>query len=592
MKRSLRHLTLPLAALLLVGLLVPATRAADKSPAQMMPATTLFYVELDDPTKLYQTLLDHPLYKRVMELPDVKAAIENNPELDGLKQAVSVFEQQMGMPWRQALDGVTSKGVALGIDMANKGGVLLARGKDAATVNKFRDTVVQFAQQAAEDQGNANAIEQAEYRGITAHKLGEAYVATVGDLMIVTSNGKLGQHVIDAHLGGDAFSLADDSDFKAALASKRKGVTGWAYLKVRTLRDLGVAGDLLRPKNEDPGAEFLLGGVLNALRQAPFLTAEINVNKNDLRLSVGMPHDASKLSKSRQFFFAPSDANGSAPKPLKPDGTMLSISTYRNIAQFWRASPDLFNEQEAAKLAQADQQLSMFFGGRDFGNDILASLEPRFQFIVARQTFNTKGDRPIPAIKLPAFALVMETSKPELMHPYMQVAFTSSVSLVNLGASMQGYPMLMPNNAKRGKATLFSADYLTLPEDKGKKDAHMVYNFTPTMSLHGKHIVLASTRHIAEQVTDLILADKADETVQANTLIEIDPRIASMALRDNKEHLIADSMLKKGNDRATATREVDLLLTALQYIRGADLKLVPDDKTLRVELGLQFDYEK
>ena len=46
------------------------------------------------------------------------------------------------------------------------------------------------------------------------------------------------------------------------------------------------------------------------------------------------------------------------------------MSTYRDAAAMWAAADDLYDENAAAKVAQAESNLSNLFGGRDFGSEV------------------------------------------------------------------------------------------------------------------------------------------------------------------------------------------------------------------------------
>ena len=53
-------------------------------------------------------------------------------------------------------------------------------------------------------------------------------------------------------------------------------------------------------------------------------------------------------------------------------------------------------------MAQADSGLSAFLGGKSFGTDVLGSLRPQMQLVVAAQDFGAAGVKE-PTIKLPAY---------------------------------------------------------------------------------------------------------------------------------------------------------------------------------------------
>ncbi|HAD61408.1 MAG TPA: hypothetical protein DCG12_19385, partial [Planctomycetaceae bacterium] len=114
-----------------------------------------------------------------------------------------------------------------------------------------------------------------------------------------------------------------------------------------------------------------------------------------LEAKVSLPHDASWVPEQREFYFGP-DGAGRAPSIPAVKSPLFSLSTYRNFSEMWLRAPDLFTEGVNDGMAEADANLTTFFSGRDFGEDILGALTPEVSFIAARQDFT--DILPTPAI--------------------------------------------------------------------------------------------------------------------------------------------------------------------------------------------------
>src|SRR5262245_36441822 len=90
-----------LAVLVAVGTRTTAVGAAEKSAAELLPASIVGYLEVQQPGKTLDLVLDHPLAARFQEQPEFKAALQT-PQYERLTAALKRLEEQLGMPWRKA----------------------------------------------------------------------------------------------------------------------------------------------------------------------------------------------------------------------------------------------------------------------------------------------------------------------------------------------------------------------------------------------------------------------------------------------------------------------------------------------------------
>jgi hypothetical protein len=598
--------------------------AADRTAADLLPASTLFYAEVDNPKDLLGLVLDHPLFKRLEQSPDFQRALED-PKFKEFRAVVALVEARSGVPWRKAIEATAGHGLAIAFDANTQGLILLARADDKETADKVRDTLLEMVRQDAKGKGNPDPIETKKYRGLTGYKAGDAMIGTAGDWTVISNKQELAKAVADSFLDADSADkagpgLAADAEFKKARGDKvgngdRARPTAWAFVRLEPLRQK-MAGDSnplfdKNAKSEDAGAELILGGLLGPLRNAPYATASLTLDRQHLNLALSAPNDPSWGSQ-RKFFFAPAGEGGGAAKPLRPKNTILSLSTYRDLAGWWAAGPDLLNEGAAAKMAQADSGLSTFLGGKSFGTDVLGALRPQIQFVAAAQDYKAAGVSE-PGIKLPAFATVLrlkEGGAAQLRKPF-SLAFQSIVTFANLDGASKGRPMLAMNTQKRGGAEIFAASYdagdmEANPEPGAEKKADtkgespnkemmkaaaadLYLNFSPALVISKDHLILASTRQIAVELADLAAKEGGAEKlarVPENTLIEVSPQPGAALLKANREQLIAQSMLEKGNTRAAAEKEVDLLVKLVGGVKDAKIKLTPTDKAMTLELDV------
>ena len=105
---NLHRITSRLLLLLLTAaalVLVRDAAAADKSPREMMPLSTVVYAEMPQPQKLLDAVLDHPSVVELQNHPDYQKAFEN-PQVQEFLKVLALVEAKLGMKWRPAVPSV------------------------------------------------------------------------------------------------------------------------------------------------------------------------------------------------------------------------------------------------------------------------------------------------------------------------------------------------------------------------------------------------------------------------------------------------------------------------------------------------------
>jgi hypothetical protein len=599
--------------------------AAEKTAAQMLPASTLFYAEVHRPQDVIRLVLDHPLRKRLEQSEDYRKAFDT-PQFKEFMTVVEAVEKRSKVEWRKALEVSTGGGVVVAFDPETQGVVLLARSTDPATTTAIRDALLDLAKEDAAAKGKPSPIETVQYRGITAYKAGDSTVGNVGPWLVVSNKTPLAKAVADTFLDGGK-TLADDAQYKTARGADAaaSGRTAWAFVRLDPLRRFAPNHPVFdkSARSDNPAAELLLGGLAAAARNAPYVTASLTLKQEGLKLAVVAPHDAKWVPEGREFFFATGGKDGGADAPLKPKGTLLSVTTYRDLAAWWQAAPDVYTEGVAAQMAQADSGLSTFLGGKSFGTDILGAVAPQMQFVVAAQDYKA-ADVPEPTIKLPAFAGIFRLREKEAakanLGKHFRVAFQSIVALGNLDGASKGRPLLEMRTERRGGAEILyavyeppaAADAAAEPEAKAQdgktpapdaaKDAAakdpaekgVHYNFSPALVVSKTHLMFCSTKEIALELADLAAKQGGGESsrIPQNTLLDVSAKPIADLLRDNREQLVAQNMLEKGHDRAAAEKEIDVFIALVNAVRDAKISLTPTDKSITLEIDVRTDTSK
>ena len=104
-----------------------------------------------------------------------------------------------------------------------------------------------------------------------------------------------------------------------------------------------------------------------------------------------LPKDARPASVKG---YLPGPGEGTAP-PLRPPGTIASLSLWRDWATIWESRAELFAPEVVQGFAQLDTLAGQFFGGREFGADVLGSFDPHWRLVVAQQDYAAMKPAPI-----------------------------------------------------------------------------------------------------------------------------------------------------------------------------------------------------
>jgi hypothetical protein len=554
--------------------------AAEKTAPQLLPASVVAYVEIPRPAKWIDGVLDHPLAAEVMAHPDYQKYLAS-PQYRQYQEVMDAVEAKLGMPLRTAATMLSAEGIYLGGDLAAQGAVVLVQSSDEKCMETARETFVELARAQATKQGRGDPIKVEKEGDIDVYSLGETYYATHGRWLIVTKKPVLLRAVLN-NFGNESSSLAQDSQFQAVYKERPAEAALWSYVDFRLIGAVGMFKDLASRKSDNPVLELLAGGVIAALPDAPYVTGTLNFDGKTLGLTFAMPANVPAAAKRREFYFS-ADGNGQAPPLLAPKQTILSLSTWRDFASLWRHAPDLFNEQVNAGFVQAEAGLSTFFSGRNFRDEILGNLQPGMQLVVARQEYQDV----IPALKLPAGAIVVRMKNPEDTARIFKITFQSAIGFLNVVGGMNGVDPLDVNAERTDGLVVVTAEYLPPKDEALRKAAPPQFNVSPTAIFVGDKFILASSKSLAMEVLESVRREPA-AVKEVNTAIQADLGVLHAILTDNTESLVTQNLLQKGHDRAAAEKEIKGLLDALGHFQTTSMKLLADENSLKFSWDVEL----
>lgn len=548
------------------------------SAAKILPPSTIAVAHFRDPSVLVDSLLSHPLRPAIEALPPLEAAMEGD-QMRGFLGGLTLAEYRMGMKWQEVLQTVTANGTTVAFDPTNEAVIVLTKASGSEQLAGVIGEALEFVQAVSNNENQALQIDT--YREMQRIKAQDAIVLQVEDWLVATNKMKAAEELVDRFLE-ETPGLDTNSRFITATEAAKQDFQAAIWSDVKTIREAGLAQDLFQDQAQDFGAELIVGGILRTLVKTDYALVTVNLTEEAFTIEAAAPFQASWLEGPREFYFGQAAA-GKGPVAVHPNNELLSLSTYRDIAGLWLAKEDLFEERVIAELSQVDSNLSTIFSGVDFGEEVLGAAQPAIQIVATRQDFQDLST-PVPAIKLPAFALLFELREPEEVQRRFKIAFQSVIGFVNIGLGQQGQPQLEISTEQVNGTRVTSATYMADPDDEGRIN----YNFSPSLAFVDDRMILSSTQALAAEITQLMNSPTSSDTSAAHTTIDLDGNVLSDVLRDNRPQLVAQNMLEEGNAKAEAEAAIDTLLEAAELFKSLDAKLRAAEDVLRFNIDIQW----
>ncbi|MEZ6095940.1 MAG: hypothetical protein R3C03_17200 [Pirellulaceae bacterium] len=545
----------------------------------LFPADTSVFAQVDKLGDLVERILEHPLRSRIESLEPVKKGL-SSPQYVQAMLGVGLFESQLGTDWLSALKSLTDHGVFVGGNPLRREVGLAVHANDEVLLQKAVSTILTFVKNNDQAAGDSLVIEDYSTGKIATFR-NRAVVGRFSDWLLVSNNGDYLKAMANRLAQRSASSLADQTDFQQARELRSSDSDAFVYSAIDELRESGRAERIFQGTTTEPAVELLFGGILEALKSAPWVVGNIHINEAGVSLKASMPFDSETVPEQREFFFG-TRGLGRAPRPLELPDVLGQAVIYRDLGNWWLNKENLFPENVVAQLAQGDSQLSTIFGGVDFGAEVLGAVQPGLRLVIKNQEYAEGVD---PDVKLPSFALVARLQNPESGRRF-RISFQSLMGILNLSEGGMDRPQIELITTQEDGVTISSGTY---EPDGGHEGNQMIFNFSPAIAFQDDYMVVSSTRELALEVALATqdLDDQAD-TTNSNAQIKLDVNQINRILMDNRESLIANTMLQDGLKRSDAEARVDALLSVLEFGRDFNLDYRVDGKLMELDLNLNL----
>jgi hypothetical protein len=578
-----------------------------RMPEQLITADAAIALDMPRPDRFIDRLLD-PRYLAFVKLsPQYKKFLESK-NVTELHSVAKLIAAQLGTTWDQGLRDLTGGGIVAAVE-AEPGKAprvcVVITARKAELLDGANQSFLKLARQDAKGKGKPDPVKTFDHRGLVVYAVGGdngiAYTLAA-DKLIVSNGVKNLENLIDRFkekVGGTGqpvgaktaapATLADRPEWKVRRDRRDPDTLAWAFADLSRLRRLDPKrfGGANKP---DTGLIFLFGSWLEAFQKAPSLTAGLKWSDTELTATVDLP--VPKAGRAPIFKgYVPEPGKGTIP-PIKPAGTIACLSLWRDWATIWESRSELFTPEAVQGFAQLDTLAGQFFGGREFGTDVLGAFDPHWRLVIAQQDYAAL--KPEPDVKYPAVAIVAELNSADSdFGERFKVGFQAIVGISNVEKADKKGPALELGSEEVEGVKLATARYM-IPRSGGVATAtpNQRYNFTPATAQVGKYLILSSSVGLART---LIRELKSKENSAAGGF-ESDETLAVLAdgaelarlLEQNRSRLAMQLMLDRGQSKEAALQDVDLGLGLLRYLGQGSLVVRENAGATQLHVTLRF----
>ena len=566
-----------------IGLLAAPAQAAGEPAAPVtawLGQDAILVLEVPRPRVLLDWIFQDRVVQAVTANPAYRAAAANAE----FQQAVG-FVKHLEAKYNTNLSGLLGKLLGGGITLAvcPQDAVLIAvDSEDAKMLEELHEVVLLIARSDAQAKGRADQIASAEYRGVKGWRFApnESH-ALVGPRLLLTNKPERIKMALDLRADSQAASLATLPAYQAAKQAAGAEPVARLFVNTGVLKKLPQLDKALN-RHENPLAALLAAPLLAAIRDSNWLTAGIVVSGQTVTFNFAT--DSAPVDRSApEGFAAAESAQGGALPNFAVPRQIAGMSLYRDMHRFYAAKDKLFPDRTSG-LIFFENMMGIFFTGRDLTDEVLAETGPEIRLVVAEQKYDAKIGTP--RIQIPGFAFVFPMRHPDKFAPVMEEAWQKALGLINFTRGQKAEPGLILDRPIYGDVK-YTMSYFAPVGNEDKSAVDLRFNFQPSLAMTAGHVILSSTEGLARDVMDALKKETQGGTkpvAGAHTILEVDGARVASILRANRENLIQQSMVEKGNPRAQAETETDMLLKITEAVRQVKLTMGSYSNQARLQL--------
>lgn len=578
-----RKLFLPL--MLVYGMAAGQVRASENlaPAAEWLPQEVAVTLEVCNPKPLLELALGPKTVQAVTSHPLWMLA-RLTPQFQQLQEGIDYLESRLDTDWQSGVETLLGGG-AIVAATPNGAWLLIVDSRDAKMLGRLHDIVRQFAETQAGQKSESPRVNSSQHQGVTIWSFRpNDYHAVVGSRLIASNRRDTLLAALALRSAGGKGSLAQSAAYQQAMAAASSTVPVRMFVDLAVLRKRTPLGKVLG-REENPMGALLFGGIADVLRQSQWLALSLNVRDQRLTLEATAEGKTASAQGASAFAWPQDTAQGAMPLLAVPR-QLASLSFYRDLHGFYAAKDKLFPERTSG-LIFFENMMGIFFSGRDLTEEVLAETLPEIRFVVAAQQYDPAVGTP--QVQIPAFAAVFRLKNPAKFREVAEEAWQKAVGLVNFTRGQKGQPGLVIDRAEH-RGQKYSVAYFSAASIEDKNHLPSYYNFRPALALAADRLILSSTDGLARDLMDALQKEAADgvpPVAGAHTLASVDLMRVGKILQANREHLVRQNMLEKGNSKSQAELETDLFLKVLSYLGQS--RLTMDTRQGRAHASLELE---
>ena len=548
----------------------------EASLAARLPAGAIAYGEIVS----FKPLADQiPVadWRKVVEGSKQYKQFKNSPQYQQFQAGKQILAAVLGYDFETLVQRLLSTKVAVAVypreGQPQPGYLLVVQYPDRELWAKLRGQVEAWTALAAAGKMERETVAGRQIVGLDK----KVFYFTESDLFVASNDKKLLETASPILAGKPGAKLVDDPSFKTGVGSAKGNVARF-YLDSEKARKIYKRDRWAPEKVDNFIGTLLVQDLLELGSTSKTVVGGIDVEGKKLSLVVSIPGNPNRLGETYKGFLLDPKLAGATAAP-KVKGYLGGIVVRRDIKELYQQREKLVQESVQPEFDKFESGINNLVPGKNFVEDLLPMLGKQITLLAARQDFSERSGKP--AIKLPAFAMVAELSKPKEGSDFLTMLFQAIVPIMNFQLKENGgQPQLLAMEKHNGVDLTFARP---LMETKGDRLA-IVHNFQFCSATVGERYILATSRKLCENLIDAYKVPSLPKVEGRNIVFDWNPTEIAESLYENIDLLTANGV-KDGKPAAQAKEEATFFIEALKTISGAELatQVRPEDFQIRLE---------
>jgi hypothetical protein len=575
----LRHDRCCLAFLTLVLAALPARAESPPDPLRLVPAEADLFFKVENPRRLLDAVHYDELIEQLRGIPFLREQLES-ANVRRLLQFLAYYEKQLGFERMELLDRLAGGGVALGVKIGPNPApaLLVIQGRDEALMRKFLALTTEIVEAEIARQGAGEPTQRERYRDVEIVRFSkDAYAAVAGSALLVSNVGKTVQLGVDLFKDGGGKSLAGSPRVEEARKQLPPAPLAWASLNLETTLHKSL-GD-----SKGPSIFLLLGGWFDVARRAPYLAAGFYEKDGTYLASVRMPRGRHGMPAVLDGHLPPAGQVASRPL-LEPPGVLASASFYLDLAKLWEHRADVLDEQQLKGLNELEKNFQRLLAGANLG-DLLQQVGTQHRLVVVHQAKSVY--KTTPAVRLPAFAIVLDMRKPEKLGRSLEAILRAAALLAGTQVRLK---LVEEEHGDRTIVGYRLVEGESLPGDP----TNLRYNFCPCFVRVGNQFVVSSTMELGHKLVDLLEQEAKGAAAGSSSPARVQLYAAGgVALLETfEDQLVAQTVLGQAASPQEARQQVRALGDLVRKLGTLRLETNYGEQDFRFDITLSLQRMK